>query len=159
MESELSLLEVLEMLKSFGIETWCALLVATITFAIEVFLVSKGIIKTNKEKFIQKAKTEGKMITANRVNCYHKNRNTNTNKNTGRVYIAAYEYMVDGKKRKKGVVSENGAPPYTITLYYGKNHNKVISEYDNFATDYLQIGIYIVPIVVAYMVMRMMGAV
>ena len=73
-----------------------------------------------------------------------------------RVYIADYEYTVNGKRRTKQVTSTSVKPPLTITLYYLNSPNKVFAESD-LGKNPLQILLYIVPVLVAYIVATALG--
>ena len=75
---------------------------------------------------------------------------------TNRVYIANYEYTVDGMRRTKQVVSTSLKQPLTITLYYVSSPKRVFSEYD-VGKNPLQILLYIVPVLAAYAVATVLG--
>ena len=84
-----------------------------------------------------------------------KNRNPGT-KTINRIYIAHYQYELNGKTGKYQVVSTSVEPPRTISLYYEKNSNKVFSNYGKKSNPLIAL-IYIIPILVAYFIMKMFG--
>lgn len=155
MDTRISLSDAWEILAGYDTAVWCGLLVAVITFVIEVILCSKGIIFSKEEKLIAAAKKKGNMITAKMTDCRYEDR-TPYDKRTNRMYIAMYEYVIGGISRKKQIISTSGKPPRTITLYYGSNPKKTISEYDVIRPSF-KFLIYIIPILVAFLTMKIMG--
>ena len=95
------------------------------------------------------------MLTATRTSLRFRDREPEGTR-TNRIYIANYEYTVNGKRRTKQITSTSVKPPLTITLYYLSSPTKVFSEYD-LGKNPLQILLYIVPILVAYLVATALG--
>ena len=95
------------------------------------------------------------MLTAQRISLRFRDREPEDT-TTNRVYIADYEYTVNGKRRTKQVTSTSVKPPLTITLYYLNSPNKVFAE-NELGKNPLQILLYIVPILVAYVVATALG--
>ena len=63
---------------------------------------------------------------------------------------------MNGKTGKYQVVSTSLEPPRTIPIYYDKNFNKVFSNYGK-KSNPLIVLIYIIPILVAYFIMKLLG--
>lgn len=155
MENEISMSDALEQLAEFGPAVWGGVTAAIAVFVIEIILCKKGIIFAGDEKKIANAKKAGHIITAKMTSCRFNDRFPD-DKTANRMYIAMYEYTVNGKVRTKQVVSTSMSPPNTISLYYTSNPNKTFSEYD-VGKNPLKFLIYIIPVVVAYFVMQALG--
>ena len=155
MEDRMTLAEAFSALAGYGPALWCGVAAAIATFVIEVILCKKGILFGGADKKIALAKQKGHMLTATRISLRFRDRKPE-NTRTNRVYIANYEYTVSGKRRTKQVVSTSLKPPLTITLYYVNSPNKVFSEYD-VGKNPLQIFLYIIPVLVAYIVATTLG--
>ncbi len=78
------------------------------------------------------------------------------NSTANRMYVATYEYTVNGRVRTKAVTSTSLKPPTTIALYYVSNPNRVFSEYD-VGKNPLKLLLFVVPVLIAYVVMTAMG--
>lgn len=129
---------------------YCGIIAAVIVFIIEIKLHNKGLIFSSDEKRLTRAKEKGHVISAKQVRCrYHDYDSGRRN------YIATYEYEINGTKGKKVIVSKT-QPPFSINVYYDVSPKKVFSDYD-VGTSPLRILMYIIPIIVAYFVMRAMG--
>ena len=155
MEDKVTLTEALSELAGYGPAFWCGVAAAIAVFAAEVILCKKGILFGGAERKIALAKKRGHMFTARRVSVRFRDRGPE-DKRTNRVYIANYEYTVDGMRRTKQVVSTSLKPPLTITLYYVSSPKRVFSEYD-VGKNPLQILLYIVPVLAAYAVATVLG--
>ena len=155
MEESMNLPAAFSALAGYGAAVWCGVAAAIATFVIEIILRKKGILFASGEKKIARAKRRGHMLTAVRTNIRFRDREPEDT-TTNRLYIANYEYIVDGKVHTKQVVSSSLKPPSTITLYYDSSPNKVFSEYD-VGKNPLQILLYIIPVLVAYLAMTAMG--
>lgn len=151
----MTLTEAFEALAGYGPAVWCGVAAAVITFIIEIILCTKGILFASGEKKLARAKRNGHMLTATRTNLRYRDREPE-NSTTNRVYIANYEYTVNGEVRTRQVVSTSVKPPSTITLYYNGSPNKVFSEYD-VGKNPLKILLFIIPVLVAYVVMTALG--
>lgn len=151
---EINLFEAWKTLASYDVAIWVGIVVAVVIFVIEMVLCKKGIIFSSTYKKKAEAVRKGNVIQGKQISCVHRDRRDG--KNTDRIYTAYYEYYVDGKKRKKHVTSTSLKPPSVISLYYTKNPNKVFSEYDLEESSF-RILLYIIPIVMAYVVMNLMG--
>lgn len=152
---EITLSEAFEILAGYGVEVWAGVLVAIFVFVIEIILCKKGVIFASGEKKIEKAKKEGKTLTATLTNCRYNDR-APQHKLANRMYIALYEYYVGSKRMTKQVISTSVKPPHSITLYYTSSPSKAFSQYD-VGKNPLKFIIYVIPIVVAYFVMQALG--
>ena len=155
MEDRATLTEAFQALAGYGPAFWCGVAAAIVTFIIEIILCTKGILFASGEKKLARAKRRGHMLTATRTNLRFRDREPE-NSTTNRVYIATYEYTVNGAVRTKQVTSTSVKPPLTITLYYNGSPDKVFSEYD-LGKNPLQILLYIIPVLVAYVVATALG--
>lgn len=152
---EVTLKDAWEQILSYDISLWFGLLGAIIVFIIEIILLKKKLIFSGFEKKVKEAQKDGRVINATRVSCRYKNREPES-KTINRIYIAYYKYELNGKVGKYQVVSTSIEPPYTIPLYYEKNTNKVFSNYGKKSNPLIFL-IYIIPILVAYFIMKTMG--
>ena len=155
MEQEITLKEAWQQILSYDSALWFGLLGAIVVFVIEIILVKKKIIFGGFEKKIKEAQEDGRILNATRISCRYENRNPGT-KTINRIYIAYYQYELNGKTGKYQVVSTSLEPPYTIPLYYEKNSSKVFSNYGK-KSNPLIVLIYIIPILVAYFIMKFLG--
>ena len=152
---EVTLSEAFDILAGYGIEVWAGIFAAIFVVIIEIILCKKGIILASGDKKIEKAKREGKTLTATMTNCRYNDR-APQGKTANRMYIALYEYYVGSKRMTKQIVSTSVKPPHSITLYYTTSPNKAFSEYD-VGKNPLKFIIYIVTVVVAFFVMQALG--
>lgn len=146
---------VMDVINSFEPAVWWGVLAALLTFAVEAVLVVKGVIFASGDKKLAKAKKEGRMLRGTMVHCRYKDRAPD-DKTINRMYVAQYEYTLNGKTKTKQVVTTGSMPPHTITLYYEKNGKKVFTDSVGGGGP-LQLIIYIIPIIVAYFVMTSLG--
>lgn len=152
---EITLKEAWSEILSYDPALWFGLIGAIIVFIIEIVLIKKKIIFSGFEKKVKEAQKDGRVLNAIRISCRYENRNPGT-KTINRIYIAHYQYELNGKTGKYQVVSTSVEPPHTISLYYEKNSNKVFSNYGK-KSNPLIILIYIIPILVAYFIMKILG--
>lgn len=157
MEKEITLKEAWEQILAYNPAIWFGLIGAIVVFIIEIILVKKKIIFGGFEKKIKGAQKEGRVLNGRRISCRYENRAPN-DKTINRIYISYYEYELNGKKGKYQVVSTSIEPPYTIPLYYEKNSNKVFSNYGK-KSNPLIVLIYIIPILVAYVIIKLLGGI
>lgn len=155
MEDRITLTEAFHALAGYGAAFWCGAAAGIATFIIEIILCQKGILFAGADRKLALAKQRGHMLTAQRISLRFRDRKPE-NTTTNRVYIANYEYTVNGKRRTKQITSTSVKPPLTITLYYLNSPTKVFSEYD-LGKNPLQILLYIVPVLVAYIVATALG--
>lgn len=155
MEDEISLSNALHQLTGYGPAVWGGVFAAIAVFTVEIILCKRGILFACSEKKIANAKKAGHIITATMTSCRFNDRFPD-NKTANRMYIAMYEYAVNGKVKTKQVVSTSMKPPTTISLYYTSNPNKSFSEYD-VGKNPLKFLIYIIPVIVAYFMMQTLG--
>ena len=148
MEDRITLTEAFSALAGYGPALWCGVAAAIATFIVEIILCKKGILFAGADKKLALAKQRGHMLTASRTSLRFRDREPEGT-STNRIYIANYEYT-------KQVTSTSMKPPLTITLYYLNSPTKVFSEYD-LGKNPLQILLYIVPVVVAYIVATVLG--
>ena len=122
------------------------------TYAIELFFMNKEILsfKKNKKK-MEKAVKLNHIIKAKRVSYYdddpYKHRPDS-------YFHAKYEYEFNGKKMKYWYLGKK-VPPYVITLYYISNPKKAFHYEEKDSP--LIILIYIIPIIVAYCAIKILG--
>ncbi len=143
----------MKQLASYG-AVWCGVASAIIVFIVEIILCSKKIIFAGIEKKIEQARQKGNVIKGYRVNCRFNDRYPEE-KTANRMWIASYKYELNGKEREYQVVSTSVEPSLSINLYY-TNSKKVFSEY-NVGKNPLQILLYIIPVLVAFVIMMLMG--
>lgn len=143
-----------EAFASFDPRIWMALAVGLAVFIFEVMLVVKHDIFYKRKKMLEQAKEAGHCIPAKRVHYSFEDTGGNGKSSEYR-HIADYEYSVNGKIRSKRLVMWQ-EPPMEITLYWLKTPDKVLSEYDRLVS-YSIIIAYIIPIAVAYFVLRFLG--
>lgn len=152
---EITLKEAWTEILSYDPSLWFGLIGAVIVFIVEIILLKKKIIFNGLEKKIEEARKDGRVLNATRISCRYENREPES-KTINRIYIAYYQYELNGKIGKYQVVSTSLEPPHNIYLYYNKNSNKVFSTYGK-KSNPLIILIYIIPILVAYFIMKVMG--
>ena len=155
MNDRMTLEETFRALASYGPAVWAGVVAAIAVFVIEIILCTKGILFSSAEKKIERAKKMGHMIIARRKSMRFRDRESE-NSTTNRMYIATYEYVVDGECKTKQVISTSVKPPYQITLYYLNSPKKVFSSYD-VGKNPLKILLFIIPVLVAYVVMTLLG--
>ena len=73
-----------------------------------------------------------------------------------RLYTGIYEYTVDGVIRTNHLVLSGMKPPHTLYFYYISSPKHVFSEYD-IRKNPLKILLYIIPVLVAFVVMTALG--
>ena len=152
---EITLKEAWSEILSYNPSLWIGLIGAVVVFIAEIILMKKKIIFNGFEKKIEEARRDGRVLNATRISCRYENRNLGT-KTINRIYIAYYQYELNGKTGKYQVVSTSLEPPRTIPIYYDKNFNKVFSNYGK-KSNPLIVLIYIIPILVAYFIMKLLG--
>lgn len=155
MLAEITFSEFWAQMAEYDSALWYGVFAAIVTFVIELVLGAKGIIFAGDDKKLAKAKKEGNVLIGKRKKCWYENR-APQGKTVNRKYIAIYEYTLDGKIGTKQVVLYGREPGYTINLYYTSNSKKVFSEYD-LGKNPLKVLIYIIPVIVAYIVMKLFG--
>ena len=156
MEQQVSLLEVLKYFISFGPVVWIGVLSAVITFVVEIRLCQKGILFSSGEKKLKKARELGNIIQATCVSSRYIDDKDNDSITATRQYAAVYQYEVNGEVKKKCIISTGVNPPQILWLYYINSPYKVFSEYD-VGTSPFQFLLYIIPILVAFIVMKLLG--
>lgn len=122
------------------------------TYAIELFLMNKGILsfKNNKRK-MEKAVKLNHIIKAKRVSYYD---DDPYKRHKDSYFHAKYEYEFNGKKMKYWYLGKI-VPPYVITLYYINNPKKAFHYEEKDSP--LIILTLIIPIIIAYCVMKILG--
>ena len=155
MQDRMGLKEALEALAGYGPAVWCSVAAAVVTFIIEIILCTKGVLFAGPDKKIARAKQRGHVLKATRKSLRYQDREPEGT-TTNRLYIASYEYTVNGEIRTKAITSSGMKPPTTISMYYVSNPNRAFSEYD-VGKNPLKILLFIVPVLVAYVVMTAMG--
>lgn len=151
MQEEITFKEAFKQLANFGLPIWLGVGSAIIVFIIEIILCSKKIIFAGNDKKIEDAKKKGNILKATRISCRFNDRETK-NSSLNRTWIAKYKYNLNGLEKTKQIISKSIEPPYTIDLYYTSN-GKVLSGYDS-SNNPLKILLYILPILVAYLVVK-----
>ena len=147
--------EVWEQIASYGAPLWCGVIGAIIVFIIEIILCNKKIIFSNSNKKIDKAREQGHIVTGKLVKSTYVDRNNDT-KATDRRYKGKYKYKVDGIEYTYYLNSVGIPLGYTIDLYYLNNPRKAFSKYDIKPSPF-QILLYIIPIAVSIIIMKLMG--
>lgn len=155
MGDRMTLAEGLEALAGYGPAVWSGVAAAIVTFVIEIILCTKGILFAGANRKVALAKQRGHVLTGTRTHLRYRNREPE-NSTANRMYVATYEYMVNGRVRTKAVTSTSLKPPPTIALYYVSNPNRVFSEYD-VGKNPLKVLLFVVPALIAYLVMTAMG--
>ena len=77
-------------------------------------------------------------------------------KTANRLYTGLYAYTVDGVTRTKRVVLSGTRPPRTLYFYCISTPKRVFSEYD-VGKNPLKILLYLLPVLVAFVVMTALG--
>ncbi len=147
-------LSIADALNSFPPAVWCGTIAGIVTFAIEMVLVSKGIIFSGRNKKVEKAREAGRCVKGKRVRCHYHDK-ASDNKTCNRRYVAQYEYTLNGKTKTKQVSSTGTEPGYTIWLYYDEK-GRVFTDGPT-AKDLLMIVLYIIPVLVAAFVFHILG--
>lgn len=149
--------QVWQQLASYGAPLWCGVISGIIVFIIEIILCNKKTLFSDNsfKKKVQKAKEQGNVVTGKLYRSRYRDREPD-NKTANRMYVAGYKYLVNGVEYKYRLISTSSKPPFTIHLYYINNPKKAFSEADN-KPGLLQILLYIIPLVVAISVMKLMG--
>ena len=148
---QISIREALKIMASYDPAILCGVVVAILVFVVETILYSKKIIFGKAYKRKENAIKAGHVINATQVKCTYHDRGSNNSRH----YTAKYVYQVEGVKKEKAVTSPH-KPPLHIMLYYDKSPEKVYSDYD-IVGETFRILLYIIPIVAAYCVMKLMG--
>ena len=151
----ITLREMFEYLASYGIEVWVGVFVAVGVFIIELILDVKYDIFGSGDRKIEKARKEGRMLNATRISCSHYYKSDGKGKK--RVYMARYEYYIGDKRKTKDIITSRQEPLHTLTLYYTASPIRVFSQYDIKGDSPLVLIIYILPIVIAFFVMKALG--
>ena len=152
---EVTIRGAIEAIISYGGAFWTGVIAGIIVFALEIVLCVKGVIFAGGEKKIEQAKKAGNMLTATRIKCWYKDRDSD-DRTINRRYTAVYEYYAGSKRKTKRIVSTGMEPANTITLYYTKSPEKAFSE-GEVSTNPLTVIIYILPLLVAYFVATALG--
>lgn len=147
-----------ELLSQEDPRIWCGVIAAIITFVVEVILCSKKVIFSGHEKNIARAIKEGNVAIATLETQYSSTAYTNPRNGT-KVdrYHGRYVYEVNGIKGKVHV-SSSSSLPRTTTVYWKKNPRKAFSSSNNSCfLDNFEWIVYIIPFLVAYLVLRLTG--
>ncbi len=147
-------LSITEVLSSFPPEVWCGAIAGVATFVIEMVLVAKGKIFSGRNKRLEKAREAGRYVRGKRVRCHYREKSS-SNKTCDRRYVAQYEYTLNGKTKTKQVASTGTEPGYTIWIYYDEK-GRVFTDGPT-AKDLLMIVLYIIPVLVAVLVLHVLG--
>ena len=147
--------EAIEALAGYGPAVWLGVLAAIVTFIIEVVLCTKGILFAGGEQKLKRAKKDGKFVLGTLKDSWYKEREPEK-KTANRLYTGIYEYTVDGITRTKQLILSGRKPPHTLYFYYTSTPEHVFSEYD-VGKNPLKILIYIIPVLVAFVVMTALG--
>lgn len=142
-------------LSAYDPALWVGAVAAIAVFGIEIILMKKGLIFAGGEKRLERARKAKHTIPAVMIKCRYEDKDS-SGKTANRMYIATYEYVTLGETRTARVVTVGIKPPHSIVLYYDSHPNKVFSEYD-IKPSPLQFLLYIIPILVAVAVMKMLG--
>ena len=155
MNDRMTITEAIQALASYGPAVWLGVLAAIVTFIIEVVLCTKGILFAGGEQKLKRARKAGHVVLGT-LKKYRYNDREPEGKTAKRLYTGIYEYTVDGVTRTKHLVLSGMKPPHTLYFYYTSNPEHVFSEYD-VGKNPLKILIYIIPVLVAFVVMTALG--
>ncbi len=155
MNDRVTLSEAFEILAGYGPAVWLGVLAAIVTFIIEIVLCTKGILFAGGEQKLKRAKKEGKVVLGTLKDYRYKNREPE-GKTANRLYTGIYEYTVDGVTRTKQLTLSGRKPPHTLYFYYTSTPDRVFSEYD-VGKNPLKILLFIIPVLVAFVVMTALG--
>lgn len=147
--------DVWEALSAYDPALWFGVVAAIVVFVIEIVLMKKGLIFSGGEKRLECARKAGHVIPATMIKCRYEDKDS-SGKTANRMYIATYEYSAFGAVQTARIVTVGTKPPNAISLYYDSHPGKVFSEYD-IKPNPLQFLLYVIPIVVAVVVMKMLG--
>ena len=148
---QISIHEALQIFASYDSAIWYGVATAFIVFIIEAILYSKKIIFGKDDRRKERAIKEGHVIEATQIKCTYHDRG----QNNSRHYTARYAYEIGGVKKEKSVTSPH-KPPVHLLLYYDRSPERVYSDYD-MGGETFRILLYIIPILAAYCVMKLMG--
>lgn len=155
MNDRMTITEAIEALAGYGPAVWLGVLAAIVTFIIEIILCTKGILFAGGEQKLKRAKKDGKFVLGTLKDSWYKDREPE-GKTANRLYTGIYEYTVDGITRTKQLILSGRKPPHTLYFYYTSTPEHVFSEYD-VGKNPLKILIYIIPVLVAFVVMTALG--
>ena len=155
MNDRITLTEAFKVTMGYGPAVWLGVLAAVVTFVVEIILCSKGILFSGGEQKLKRARKEGKAVLGTLKSCRYKDREPE-GKTANRLYTGIYEYTVDGVTRTTRLVLSGQKPPHTLYFYYTSNPEHVFSEYD-VGKNPLKLLLYIIPVLVAYVVMTALG--
>lgn len=137
---------------------WCGVIAGITTFVVELILSTKGIFfrfdghKRNMAKAIE----EGHIATATLEKQYISTDYSDSKYGVDR-YHGRYVYEVNGIKGKVHVSSSHSLPT-TTTVYWKTDPRKAFSSSNNSCfLDKFEWIVYIIPMVVFYLVVRLMG--
>lgn len=147
--------EALEELSQYDPALWIGAIAAIVVFIVELSLYKKGLIFASGDKKLERAQKAGNVIPATMIKCRYKDKEP-SDKTINRMYIATYEYSVNGEKRTKRIVTTGSKPPYNLSFYYEDNPDRIFSSYDIRPSRW-QFLLYVIPILVAVAVMKMLG--
>ena len=125
---------------------------AAVVFVIEVRLCVKGILFGGDDRKLAAAKSKGHIIKDKMIHYRYED----IDNAKRRRHIADYEYVVEGVTKRKRVIITGPKPPYELSFYYADSPKKIFSEYD-LKGNPLQILIYIIPLIVAVAILRVLG--
>lgn len=129
----------------------CILIIISV-FIIEIILIKKGILNfKNNKKRMEKAIKLNHIVKAHRTSYFD---DDTSGHDVHSWYHAKYNYIVNGKTKTYKYLSKN-FPSYEITLYYVDNPNRLFHYEDK--TSALAILIYIIPFIVAAILMEFFG--
>jgi hypothetical protein len=122
----------------------------------EIILARAGKILSKGKKRLDQAKARGHILQGTLEDCWYETKSSESG-NTKYVYHAKYSYYANGVKRVKKLITYEGRPAPTITLYYDENPDKVYLEEEVTREGFAGCLILGLPIVVAVAVAMLLG--
>ena len=126
-------------------------------FVFEIILLKKGIIndRKNNGKKVEKAKKLNHIVKAKRVEIWDDWHQTRSIPDSH--WHAKYIYTVNSKEYVYRYLGKSH-PPYELTLYYINNPKRIFS-YEEKQSPIFNLIFYILPILVGYIVINLLGGI
>ena len=125
-------------------------------FVFEIILLKKGIIndRKNNGKKVEKAKRLNHIVKAKRVNVWD---DGYPNNSVNSYWHAKYVYNINSKEYVYRYLGKSH-PPYELTLYYINNPKRTFF-YEEKQSSIFNLIFYLLPIIVGYIVITLLGGI
>ena len=146
------------LISQINIEPKIAIMVISVilTFVFEIILLKKGIINSgkNNSKKVEKAKKLNHIVKAKRVNIWD---DGYPNNSVNYYWHAKYVYNINSKEYVYRYLGKSH-PPYELTLYYINNPKRTFC-YEEKQSSIFNLIFYVLPIIVGYIVINLLGGI